>query len=47
MDEGIQHAGLLLELIPKPKKQKEEDVEQKAEGPKPGDPDFAKYLDKK
>jgi hypothetical protein len=47
MDEGIQHAGLLLELIPKPRKQKEEDIEQKAEGPKPGDPDFAKYLDKK
>jgi len=47
MDEGIQHAGLLLELIPKPKKTKEADVEEKADGPKPGDKDFAKYLDKK
>lgn len=46
MDEGIEHAGLLLELIPKPK-QKEEDIEEKADGPKPGDADFANYLDKK
>jgi hypothetical protein len=43
----MEHAGLLLELIPKPKKKKGEDVEAKADGPKPGDPDFAKYLDKK
>ncbi|KAE9372370.1 hypothetical protein N431DRAFT_339051 [Stipitochalara longipes BDJ] len=47
MDEGIQHAGLLLELIPKPKKTKEADVEEKADSPKPGDKEFAKYLDKK
>jgi len=35
MDEGIEHAGLLLELIPKPKGKKEEDVEEKADGSKP------------
>jgi hypothetical protein len=47
MDEGIEHAGLLLELIPKPKGKKEEDVEEKADCSKPGDKDFAKYFDKK
>jgi hypothetical protein len=46
MDEGLQHAGLLLELIPKPKKKKQEDVEETADNPKPGHPDFAKYLEK-
>ncbi|RDW94776.1 hypothetical protein BP5796_00539 [Coleophoma crateriformis] len=45
MDEGLTHAGLVLELLPKPKKKKGEDVEA-ADGSevKPGDPGFAKYL---
>jgi hypothetical protein len=48
MDEGLQHAGLVLELIPTPKaKQEEVDVEAKGDTPKPGDENFSKYLEEK
>ncbi|KAL2075689.1 hypothetical protein VTL71DRAFT_632 [Oculimacula yallundae] len=47
MDEGLQHAGLALELIPKPKVKKGEDVEAKGGDPAPGHPKFGEYLDKK
>ncbi len=47
MDEGLEHAGLLLELIPKPKKKKGEDVEANGDDPRPGDPNFSQYLDQK
>lgn len=46
MDEGLEHAGLVLEILPKPKKKKSEDEEAKGTDPKPGDVDFAKFLDK-
>lgn len=47
MDEGLQHAGLALELIPQPKKKKGKDVEDKGEEIKPGDPKYAEHLQKK
>jgi len=47
MDEGLQHAALALELIPRPKAKKGDDIEAKAGDPKPGDPKFGEYLDKK
>ncbi|RDL39937.1 Uncharacterized protein BP5553_04277 [Venustampulla echinocandica] len=47
MDEGLEHAGLALELIKAPKKAKRDDVESKGTGSKPGDPAFGKYLDEK
>lgn len=47
MDEGLQHAGMALELIPKPKTKKGEDVEAKGGDPTPGHPKFGEYLDKK
>lgn len=47
MDEGLQHTGLLLELTPRPKAKQGDDIEGQAGDPKPGDADFAKYLDHK
>jgi hypothetical protein len=47
MDEGMEHAGLVLEIIPKPKKKKGVDEESKGTDPKPGDLDFGKHLEKK
>jgi hypothetical protein len=47
MDEGLEHAGLVLELISKPKKKKNADVEEKGIDPKPGDPKFSAYLNQK
>ncbi|KFY44062.1 hypothetical protein V494_01656 [Pseudogymnoascus sp. VKM F-4513 (FW-928)] len=47
MDEGMEHAGLVLEILPKPKKKKEGDVEGTGTGPRPGDSDFASYLKQK
>ncbi|KAL3423247.1 hypothetical protein PVAG01_04994 [Phlyctema vagabunda] len=48
MDEGLEHVGYVLELIPKPKKKKGEDVEAANNtGAKPGDAGFADYLDRK
>jgi len=47
MDEGMEHAGLVLEILPKPKKKKSEDEEAKGADPKPGSADFTKYLEQK
>ncbi|KAJ5050643.1 uncharacterized protein L3040_002518 [Drepanopeziza brunnea f. sp. 'multigermtubi'] len=47
MDEGLHHAGLALELIPKPKAKQGEDAEAKGEEVKPGDPRFAEHMHKK
>ena len=56
VDQGLQHAGLCLELIPRPKKTKKpektgsnaSDVDLEAgQEPKPGDPGFAMVLDGK
>ncbi|CZR57246.1 uncharacterized protein PAC_07136 [Phialocephala subalpina] len=48
MDEGLEHTSIALELAPKPKAKKGEDVEAKGgDNPKPGDTDFAKYLEQK
>ncbi|KUJ22025.1 uncharacterized protein LY89DRAFT_391405 [Mollisia scopiformis] len=47
MDEGLEHASLLLELTPRPKAKQGDDVEANAENPKPGDDGFAKHLDQK
>ena len=48
MDEGLEHVGLVLELLPKPKPKKtEEDIEAKGVNPRPGDVDFAKHLERK
>lgn len=51
MDEGLLHAGLVLELLPKPKAKKDvstdEDVEDKGGAIRPGQPGFAKYLEDK
>lgn len=46
MDEGLEHAGLVLELLPKPKT-KANDLEAKGDSPRPGDDEFAKYLEGK
>lgn len=47
MDEGLQHAGLVLELLPKPKMNSVDDEEAKGADPRPGNPKFAEYMDKK
>lgn len=47
MDEGMEHASLVLEIQPKPKKKKEGDVEEEGTGPRPGDLEFASYLNQK
>ena len=46
MDDGLEHAGLVLELLPRPKKKKGVDEEAQA-NPKPGDLDFARYMEQK
>jgi hypothetical protein len=48
MDEGLLHAGLVLELLPKPKaKSSANDEEAKGNDPRPGSPEFAAYFDQK
>ncbi|TAQ84624.1 hypothetical protein B7494_g7055 [Chlorociboria aeruginascens] len=47
MDEGLEHAGLVLELLPNAEKKKGNDEEAKGSEPRPGDKDFAKYLERK
>ena len=48
MDEGMEHVGLVLEFNKPPKKKKgEDDVEAKGTDPRPGDPEFSKFLDQK
>jgi hypothetical protein len=46
MDEGMEHVGLILEIFPMPK-EKSSDEEAKGTDPKPGDVEFAKFLEKK
>ncbi|KAK3334240.1 hypothetical protein B0T19DRAFT_148639 [Cercophora scortea] len=50
IDQGLEHAGLLLELLPRPKKDKSPkavDVEARGEEIKPGEPGFARVIDDK
>ncbi|ELR07383.1 hypothetical protein VC83_06608 [Pseudogymnoascus destructans] len=47
MDGGIEHASLVLEILPKPKKKKEADVEENGTDPRPGDLEFASFLNQK
>ncbi|OBT82678.1 hypothetical protein VE02_09333 [Pseudogymnoascus sp. 03VT05] len=47
MDEGMEHAGLVLEILPKPKKKKEGDVEENGTDPRPGDLEFTSFLNQK
>lgn len=48
MDEALEHAGIVLELFPVPKKTKKSlDVEADANNFKPGHPDFSGYLKNK
>ncbi|TVY38822.1 Uncharacterized protein LSUB1_G004247 [Lachnellula subtilissima] len=48
MDEAMEHVGLVLEFNKSPKKKKgEDDVEAKGTDPRPGDPEFSKFLDQK
>lgn len=45
MDQGLEHAGLLLEILPPPKKSKVADEESKGTiDPVPGDPEFASRM---
>ena len=46
MEEGLEHAGIALELLPRPK-QKSSDIEEKGNEPRPGQPGFARYMDQK
>lgn len=47
MDQGLEHAAILLELTTPPKK-KEKDIEESAsEDPKPGELEFGAYLEKR
>ncbi|TVY90187.1 Uncharacterized protein LAWI1_G001995 [Lachnellula willkommii] len=47
MDEAMEHVGLVLEFSKPPKKKKGDDVEAKGTDPRPGDPEFSKFLDQK
>lgn len=47
MDEGLEHAGLVLELLPKPKKKKGDDEEEKGTDPRPGDTGFTQFMEQK
>ena len=47
MDEGMEHAGLVLELLPKPKTQNGTDEEAKGADPRPGNAKFAEYMEQK
>lgn len=56
IDQGLEHAGLLLEILPRPKAEKKKqtgqsngaaDVEATGGLVKPGDPEFAKVLEEK
>ncbi|KAK7936689.1 uncharacterized protein PG986_015127 [Apiospora aurea] len=54
LDQGLEHAGMVLEILPRPKKAKKSaagaddaDVEAKGDMVKPGDPEFARTLEEK
>lgn len=46
MDQGLEHAALTLELIPRPKKKADGDVEIADEQSKPGDAEFLAYMER-
>ncbi|ESZ98380.1 hypothetical protein SBOR_1258 [Sclerotinia borealis F-4128] len=45
MDQGMEHAALTLELVPRPKKKSGDDVETADEQSKPGDAGFLAYME--
>lgn len=47
MDEAMEHAGLVLEILPRPKKKNNNDEEAKGTEPKPGDSGFTAYMQQK
>ncbi|KAK8076681.1 hypothetical protein PG994_003953 [Apiospora phragmitis] len=53
LDQGLEHAGMVLEILPRPKKPKKRadaidaDVEAKGDMVQPGDPGFARTLEEK
>jgi hypothetical protein len=49
MDEGLEHAGVILELLPSQKKPKAggSDEEERGSDPRPGDKGFADYLEQR
>lgn len=47
MDEGLEHAGLVLELLPRPKAKKEDVEEAKSTNPRPGNSKFTEYMEQK
>ncbi|KAK4178019.1 hypothetical protein QBC36DRAFT_299736 [Triangularia setosa] len=47
IDQGLEHAGICLELLPRPNKNKQLDVEAHGEQVQPGDPGLAKVLEEK
>ncbi|KAK8007793.1 hypothetical protein PG989_001783 [Apiospora arundinis] len=52
LDQGLEHGGILLEILPRPKKAKKAaadgaDVEAKGDAVEPGDPGFARSLEEK
>jgi hypothetical protein len=47
MDEGLEHAGLVLEILPKQKTKIGVDEEAKGADPRPGDSEFTKYMEQK
>ena len=47
MDEAMEHASLVLEIIPAPKKKKDSDEEARGTNPRPGEIGFAAYMQQK
>lgn len=48
IDEGLEHAMIDLQLVKKPKKSStKQDTESKGDRPRPGDPEFAEYLNQR
>ena len=57
IDQGLEHAGIVLEFLPRPKEQKkaaaqtsdgsQPDVEAQGDDVRPGQPDFVKVMDEK
>ncbi|CAG8956608.1 hypothetical protein HYFRA_00011919 [Hymenoscyphus fraxineus] len=45
MDEGLQHAAILLEITTPPKKKKTDIEKSQSEGPRPGELEFGKHLE--
>lgn len=47
IDQGLEHAALRLEILPRPKADKKADIEAKGEEVKPGDDGFSKVIQQK